>query len=239
LIETRSSAPLVPFRIFRNRTLTGANVTGLMVGASIFSMFFFISLYMQQVLGYDALKAGLSYLPLAGVIIISAGMASQLVTKWGFKPVLVAGLALVAAGLIWFAQVPVQGDYVTDLLGPMLLAAAGLGFAFVPVTIAAVTGVSDDDSGLASGLINTAQQVGGALGLAILAAIANSRTSDLLAGSQGDPAAVPNALTEGFQTAFLAGTGFALLGIIAAVTLIRSDDSRAIVGAKPAELPIA
>jgi EmrB/QacA subfamily drug resistance transporter len=238
IIEHRSSAPLVPFRIFRLRTLTGANVSALFVGASLFSMFFFISLYMQQVLGYDALKAGLSYLPLAVAIIISAGIASQLVTKWGFKPVLIVGLALVAAGLVWFAQVPVRGDYVNDLLGPMLLAAVGLGFAFVPVTIAAVSGVSDDDSGLASGLINAAQQVGGALGLAILAAIANSRTSDYMAGAHGDPAAVPAALTDGFQTAFLAGTGFAVLGIIAALTLIRSADSRAIVGAKAAELPV-
>jgi predicted MFS family arabinose efflux permease len=229
----------VPFRIFRLRTLTGANVTGLFIGVAVFSMFFFISLYMQQVLGYDALKTGLSYLPLAITIILSAGIASQLVTKWGFKPVLVSGLALVAVGLIWFAQVPVRGDYVSDLLGPMLLAAVGLGFAFVPVTIAAVSGVSDDDSGLASGLINTAQQIGGALGLAILAAIANSRTSDLMAGAGGDPAAVPGALTEGFQAAFMAGTAFAVIGIIMALILIRSSDSRAIVGAKPAELPIA
>jgi EmrB/QacA subfamily drug resistance transporter len=239
LIELRSSAPLVPFRIFRNRTLTGADVTGLFVGASLFSMFFFISLYMQQVLGYDALKAGLSYLPLALAIIVSAGVASQLVTKLGFKPVLVTGLVLVAAGLMWFAQVPARGDYVSDLLGPMLLAAVGLGFAFVPMTIAAVTGVEPGDSGLASGLINTMQQVGGALGLGILAAIANSRTSDLMAGAHGAPSALPGALTEGFQAAFMAGTGFALLGIIAALTLIRSSDSRAIVGVKPAELPMA
>ena len=236
LIELRSSAPLVPFRIFGNRTLTGANVTSLFVGASIFSMFFFISLYMQQVLRYDALKAGLSYLPLAVAIIASAGGASVLVTKLGFKPVLVTGMMLVGVGLLWFAQVPVQGDYVTDLLGPMLLAAVGLGFAFVPVTIAAVSGVSDDDSGLASGLINTTQQIGGALGLAILAAIANSRTSDLLSGVAGDPRA---ALTEGFQTAFMAGVGFAVLGIIAALTLIKSADSKAIVGAKPVDLPTA
>jgi EmrB/QacA subfamily drug resistance transporter len=238
VIEQRSAAPLVPFRIFRLRTLTGANVSSLFVGAALFSMFFFISLYMQQVLGYDALKAGLSYLPLAVAIIISAGIASQLVTKWGFKPVLMSGLGLVAVALLWFAQVPVRGGYVSDLLGPMLLAAVGLGFAFVPVTIAAVSGVSDDDSGLASGLINTSQQVGGALGLAILAAIANSRTSDLMAEAQGDPAAVPAALTDGFQAAFMAGTGLAVLGIIAALTLIRSTDSRAIVGAQPADLPI-
>jgi EmrB/QacA subfamily drug resistance transporter len=237
--ELRSRAPLVPFRIFRLRTLTGANAIGLLIGASIFAMFFFLSRYMQQVLGYDALKAGLSYLPLALVIIVSAGVASQLVTKLGFKLVLVAGMALVTVALLWFAQVPVNGSYVSDLLAPMVIAAVGLGFAFVPVTIAAVSNISADDSGLASGLINTSQQVGGALGLAILGTIASSRTTHLLAAAHGDPSAVPSALTEGFQRAFLAGAGFGILGIIATLVLVRGSDSRAIVGAKPAELPIA
>jgi EmrB/QacA subfamily drug resistance transporter len=237
--ELRSRAPLMPFRIFRLRTLTGANVVGLLIGSAIFAMFFFLSRYMQQVLGYDALKAGLSYLPLTIVIIVSAGVASQLVTKLGFKPVLIAGMALVAVALLWFAQVPVDGSYVTDLLAPMIIAAVGLGFAFVPVTIAAVSKISADDSGLASGLINTSQQVGGALGLAILGTIASSRTADLVTAAHGDPSALPSALTEGFQRAFLAGAGFAVLGIIATLVLVRGSDSRAIVGAKPAELPIA
>jgi EmrB/QacA subfamily drug resistance transporter len=237
--ELRSRAPLMPFRIFRVRTLTGANVVGLLVGASLFAMFFFLSRYMQQVLGYDALKAGLSYLPLALAIIVSAGVASQLVTKLGFKPVLIAGMALITVALLWLAQVPVDGSYVRDLLVPMVIAAVGLGFAFVPVTIAAVSKISADDSGLASGLINTSQQVGGALGLAILGTIASSRTTDLVTAAHGAPSAVPGALTEGFQLAFLAGAGFAVLGIVATLVLVRSADSRAIVGAKPAELPIA
>ena len=131
-IERRSAAPLVPFRIFRLRTLTGANVVGLLVGASLFSMFFFISLYMQQVLGYSAIKAGLSYLPLAVSIILSAGIASQLVTRVGFKPVLATGMAFIAAGLLWFSQISVDGGFASDILGPSLLAAVGLGFAFVP-----------------------------------------------------------------------------------------------------------
>jgi EmrB/QacA subfamily drug resistance transporter len=215
-IELRSRQPLVPFRIFRSRTLTGANATGLLIGMSLFSMFFFVSLYMQQVLGYDALDAGLAYLPLAVTIIISAGVASGLATRIGFKPVLIAGMLLIAAGLVWFAQVSVDGDFVSDVLGPSLLAAAGLGFAFVPVTIAAVTGVSDSDSGLASGLINTSQQVGGAMGLAILAAVANSQGS-----------VAPAALTEGFRHAFLVGAGFALLGAVLAAVLIRGADSKA------------
>jgi predicted MFS family arabinose efflux permease len=202
-------------------------------------MFFFLSRYMQQVLGYSALKAGLSYLPLAVAIIASAGGASVLVTKLGFKPVLLTGMGLIAVALVWFAQVPVDGNYVTDLLGPMVIAAVGLGFAFVPVTIAAVSNISADDSGLASGLINTSQQVGGALGLAVLGTIASTRTNDLVASAQGNPAALPDALTEGFQLAFLAGAGFAVLGIIATLVLVRGADSRAIVGVEAAELPMA
>ncbi|MDX6676787.1 MAG: hypothetical protein QOE31_839 [Solirubrobacteraceae bacterium] len=245
MIERRSIAPLVPFRIFRLRTLTGANVISVMMGAALFSMFFFLSRYMQDVLQYSPLKTGLSYLPLALVIIVSAGAASVLVTKLGFKPVLIAGLVLVMIGLLWFTQLPVDGVYLSDIVAPMVISAAGLGFAFVPVTIAAVSGISDEDSGLASGLLNTSQQIGGALGLAVLATIASSTTLDLItaAGTAGGPqaaaAATRGALTEGFQDAFLAGAGFALLGIVAALVLIRSSDSRALVGANPAELPMA
>jgi EmrB/QacA subfamily drug resistance transporter len=218
LIERRSAAPLMPFSIFRVRTVTGANVVGLLTGASLFSMFFFISLYMQQVLGYDAIKAGLSYLPLAISIIVSAGVASQLVTRVGFKPVLAIGMALIAGGLLWFSRISVHGSFVADILGPSLLAAVGLGFAFVPVTIAAVSGVRDRDQGLASGMINTSQQVGGALGLAILSAISTS-----VIGSAHDHAA----LTSGFHSAFLAGAAIAAAGFVASITLIRGTDSRA------------
>ena len=237
-IELRSRDPLMPFGIFRLRTLTGANIVGLLVGAALFAMFFFLSRYMQQVLGYSALKAGLSYLPLAIAIIVSAGIAAQLVTKLGFKPVLVGGLVLVTIALVWFAQVPVRGSYVSDLLGPMLVAAVGLGFAFVPVTVAALSGVSSDESGLASGLINTSQQVGGALGLGVLGTISASKTTDLLAAAQNAPAAVPHALTEGFQLAFLTGAAFAVIGIVATLVLVRGEDSEAVVGASPAELPV-
>src|SRR3954452_5467521 len=201
-IERSSRAPLVPFPgIFRHRTITGINLTALFVAASLFSMFFFISLYMQQVLGYDALKAGLSYLPLAGGIIVSAGLASARTTRFGFKPVLIGGLLLTAGGLVWFSQVSPDGGYVSDILFPSLLAAVGLGFAFVPMTVAAVSGVENHEAGLASGLINTSQQVGGALGLAILAAAANARTDAVMAANGGDPQALPVALTEGFQRA--------------------------------------
>ena len=227
VVEQRSKAPLVPFGIFRKRTITGTNVVGLLVAMALFSMFFFVSLYMQMVLGYDALEAGLAYLPLAVGIIISAGVASALVTRFGFKPVLVAGMVLTAIGLIWFSQVEVGGTYVGDILFPSLIAAVGLGFAFVPMTIAAVSGVAPHETGLASGLINTSQQVGGALGLAILASIANSRTDELMQAAQGAQSALPSALTEGFQLAFIVGAGFAVLGAILAATLISSKESRA------------
>jgi len=226
VIELRSAAPLVDFSIFRMRTLTATNVVALLVAAALFSMFFFISLYMQQVLGYDALKAGLAYLPLAGGIIVSAGMASQLVTRIGFKPVFVSGLVLTAIGLAWFAQVSVHGAYVSDILLPSLIAAVGLGFAFVSMTIAAVAGVGPQQAGLASGLINTSQQVGGALGLAILVSVATSKTDSVMSAAGGAPSALPGALTEGFRAAFTVGIGFAVLGAILAAVLISSQASR-------------
>ena len=226
-IELRSDAPLVPFSIFRKRTLTGANAVGLMVGGSLFAMFFFITLYMQQVLGYSPIKAGLSYLPLSVAIILSAGVASQLVTKIGFKPVLAVGLALVAIGLVWFGQISVDGGFTTDILGPSLLAAVGLGFAFVTTTIAAVSGIEDREQGLASGLINTSQQIGGALGLAVLATVATSRTDEVVAAAGGNPAALPEALVEGFQSAFLGAAAIAVIGLVLTLVLIRGSDSRA------------
>jgi len=226
VIELRSAAPLVDFSIFRMRTLTATNVVALLVAAALFSMFFFISLYMQQVLGYDALKAGLAYLPLAGGIIVSAGMASQLVTRIGFKPVFVSGLVLTAIGLAWFAQVSVHGAYVSDILLPSLIAAVGLGFAFVSMTIAAVAGVGPQQAGLASGLINTSQQVGGALGLAILVSVATSKTDSVMTAAGGAPSALPGALTEGFRAAFTVGIGFAVVGAILAAVLISSQASR-------------
>jgi EmrB/QacA subfamily drug resistance transporter len=226
-VELRSASPLVPFSIFRLRTLTGANVVGILTGASLFSMFFFISLYMQNVLGYSAIKAGLSYLPLAGSIIIAAGVASGLVTKVGYKPILAAGMALIAAGLLWFSQISPDGSFVSDILGPSLLAAVGLGFAFVPQTIAAVAGVKETLAGLASGLINTSQQVGGALGLAVLSTVAFPQIDDGIAASGGNPADLPQILTDGYADAFLVGAGIAVLGLIATLTLIRGRDSKA------------
>jgi EmrB/QacA subfamily drug resistance transporter len=236
VIELRARWPLMPFSIFRLRTLRGANIVGLLVGMSLFSMFFFISLYLQNVLHFSPIKTGLSYLPLAVAIILSAGVASQLVTRVGFKPTMIAGLLFVAAGLAWFSQVRAGGSFAADVLGPSLLAAVGLGLSFVTTTIAAVTGTEPHEAGLASGLINTAQQVGGALGLAILATIANSRTKGLLGGGSHD---LTRALTKGFDRAFMVGAGFALLGALLAALLISSRDSREHATAARAELATA
>jgi EmrB/QacA subfamily drug resistance transporter len=235
-IELRSRAPLIPFRIFRLRTLTGANVVGILLGASLFSMFFFISLYMQQVLGYSPIHAGLSYLPLAVTIIVAAGLGGQLVTRFGFKPILAAGMLSVALGLAWFSRISVGGSFLADILGPSLLAAMGLGFGFVTSTIAAVSGVQAKEQGLASGLINTSQQIGGALGLAVLSTIATTRTHDVLASGGSSPS---KALTEGFQSAFLGGAVIATVGFLATLILIRSRDSRAHVEMAKTEAAVA
>jgi EmrB/QacA subfamily drug resistance transporter len=223
-IEMRQSDPLMPFTIFRLRTLRGANIVGLLIGMSLFSMFFFISLYLQDVLGYSPIKTGIAYLPLAVGIILAAGAASQLVTRLGFKIPLIAGLLLITGGLLWFSRVSATGgSFAADVLGPSLLAAVGLGFAFVSVTIAAVTGTRPNEAGLASGLINTSQQVGGALGLAILATVANTQTKDVLLSGVHNTSI---ALTKGFDRAFLIGAGFAFAGAILAAVLISSRDSR-------------
>ena len=215
LIERRSSAPLVPFAFFRNRSVSAANATMLAMGAAVIGLFYFLSLYMQKVLGYSAIKAGTSQLPLAAGIVLAAGIASPLVARIGIRTVLITGLALFAGGLVWFTQLPVHGAYLTDLLGPSLLIALGLGLAFIPITILSVTGVKDREYGLASGLVNTSQQIGGALGLAVLATIATSRTNHLLAGHHP----IDQAMTLGFHTAFLAGGGFVILAILAAATI--------------------
>jgi EmrB/QacA subfamily drug resistance transporter len=236
-IERREAHPLMPFSIFRLRTLRGSNVVGLLIGMSLFSMFFFISLYVQGVLGYTPIKAGLAYLPLAIGIILSAGGASALVTRVGPKPILIAGMLLIAAGLVWFSRVHTPGgSYLHDIFGPSLLAAVGLGFAFVPVTIAAMTGTAPNEAGLASGLINASTQIGGALGLAILATIANSRTKAVTLGGQHNPLI---ALTKGFDRAFLVGAGFAIVGAILAAVLISSSDSRDQAAAAQAGEPVA
>jgi EmrB/QacA subfamily drug resistance transporter len=223
-IELRSKAPIVPFRIFRPRTLTGANVVGILLGGAVIAMFFFISLYMQQVLGYSPIHAGLSFLPLTVTTIIAAGLGGQLVTRFGFKPILAAGMGSLAVGLLWFSQVSVGGGFLTDILGPSLFAAIGLGFAFVTSTIAAVSGVEQREQGLASGLINTSQWIGRALGLAVLSTIATTQTDNEIATGTSS---LPNALADGYQAALLGGAVIAAIGFVATLVLIRTRDSRA------------
>jgi len=174
------------------------------------------------VLGWDALKAGLAYLPLAVTIMFGAIVGSQLANKVGFKPVLAAGMVFTAIGLLWWTQISVDGSFLSDVLGPSMVAALGLGLSFPGATVGGTAGVRMDEAGLASGLINSAQQVGGALGLAILSAIATSVTGDTI---------TPASLTDGFQAAFAVGAGFAILGAIVALTVIKSSDSRAAISA--------
>jgi EmrB/QacA subfamily drug resistance transporter len=220
VIEMRSRSPLVPLNFFRRRTPTGANIIGFGLGTMVFGMFFLLSLYMQQVLGFSALKTGVGYLAVALTAVVASGVAQALVTKLGVKPVLSGGMLLLGGGLAYFTQVSVDGSYVSDLLPGFLLIGVGLGFSFVPVSIAALAGVTGKDAGLASGLINTSQQIGGALGLAILTTIATTHTESLLA--EGEPA--PNALTEGFSLAFWAGVGFAALSLIATLVALKRED---------------
>jgi EmrB/QacA subfamily drug resistance transporter len=223
VIESRTRSPLMPLRILRNRSVASADAVGLLVGAALLSMFFFLSLYLQQVLHYSALRTGIAYLPLAVGIIIAAGLASALTSRFGAKPVLVAGLALLAGGMVWFSNVHAHGSYSRDVLGPSLIVALGLGFSFVPLTILAVSGTTDSDAGLASGLINTAEQVGAAIGLAVLSTVATSRTDTLLRAAHGAPSALPGALTDGFSRAFTVGAGFAVLGIVLALLFVQNS----------------
>ncbi len=215
--EVTARHPLVRLGILRARTLASANVVGLLTGGSLFAMFFFISLYLQRVLGYSPLQAGFAYLPLAVTIFLSAGGASALVERAGVRPTLVAGLGLVAVGLVLFAQVDAGGSFLGDVLVPSLVVAAGLGFAFVSQTLAATSGVAAGEAGLASGLINTAQQVGGALGLAVLSTLATTRTDDAAAAGASPPAA----LVEGFHVAFTVGAGIAAAGALLALAGVR------------------
>jgi EmrB/QacA subfamily drug resistance transporter len=227
--EVRHPEPLMRFGILRTKTVTGANVAGFILGTATFSLFLMLTLYMQQVLGYSPMKTGVAYLAVAGTAIFTSAIAAQLVTRIGVKPVLVVGMTSLTAGLVYFTQVSVGGSYLADLLPGFLLVAVGLGFSFVPISIAALAGIQPAEAGLASGLINTSQQIGGALGIAALSTIATSRTEDAIAGGSTQAAA----LVSGFHGAFLAGVILAAIGIVAALTLIRRDELEQ--GAEPVE----
>jgi len=228
--ERRHPEPLMRFGILQTRTVSGANVAGFIMGTAMFSMFLMLTLYMQQVLGYSAMKTGVAYLAVAGTAIVWSAVAAQLVTRVGVKPVLVVGMATLTAGLVYFTQVSVGGSYLGDLLPGFLLIAVGIGFSFVPISIAALAGVQDAEAGLASGLINTSQQIGGALGIAALSTIATSQTENAVAAGT----ALPLALVDGFTAAFVAGVVIAGVGVVAALTLIRRDELEQAPEAQPA-----
>ncbi|MDQ4030518.1 MAG: MFS transporter [Actinomycetota bacterium] len=218
--EARASEPLMRLGILRLQTVTGSNIAGFILGGAMFAMFLMLTLYMQQVLAYSPMKTGVAYLAVAGTAIVWSAVAAQLVTKIGVKPVLVAGMTFLTAGLILFTQVSVGGSYLGDLLPGFLLIGIGLGFSFVPISIAALAGVANEEQGLASGLINTSQQIGGALGIAILSTVATTQAGDAIASGT----AIPVALTDGFQTAFFVGVGIAAVGILASLFLVRGSD---------------
>lgn len=219
-VESRSKSPLMPLGFFKNRTATGANVIGFGLGTIVFGMFLLLSLYMPQVLGYSALKTGVAYLAVALTAVVASGIAQALVTRIGVKVALTIGMVLLGAGLLYFTQISVDGTYVGDLLPGFLLVGVGLGFSFVPVSIAALAGVKPHEAGLASGLINTSQQIGGALGVAILTTVAVTRAENQIA--DGTDARV--AFTSGYGLAFWVGLLFAVVSLIATFVMLRGKD---------------
>jgi EmrB/QacA subfamily drug resistance transporter len=218
--ESRVEHPLMPFSIFRLQTLAAANAVGFILGTALFAMFLMLTLYMQQVLGYSPLETGIGYLAVAGTAIIWANVAAAAVTRIGVKPALVFGMSLMTVGLLYFTQVSVDGSYWKDLFPGFLIIGLGLPFAFVPVTIAAVAGTKPQEAGLASGLINTSQQIGGAVGIAILSTVAVSTTTDDLSSG----VAQPSALTNGFQAAFWTGAAIAFAGVVVSLIFVRGRD---------------
>ncbi|SIR97178.1 MFS transporter [Microbacterium sp. RURRCA19A] len=212
VIERRTAEPLVPLTFFRSRTLRAGNIVMLLVGGATVALFFALSVYMQAVLGDDAFVTGISQLPLAGALVVVAGIAPTVMARIGARPTLIGSLVVLASGLIWLSAAPADASFAVHLLGPTLLVGVGLGGAFVTATHLAVDGVTESESGLAGGLVNTSQQIGGALGLAALSTLAAARTTDLL----GAGAARPEALTGGFSWLFLAAAGVSLLAAVAA-----------------------
>ena len=217
-VELRAKGPLVRLSIFRTRSLTVANVVMFLVASGLFAMFFFNSLYLQRVLGYQPLKAGLAFLPFTFGIVISAGLASRFAPKLGVRPVAIFGMIVTAAGMLLLTQISVGGTYVSDLLPGLVVTSLGLGFVFVPLTLVATTGLEDKDQGLASGLFNTSQQIGGALGLAILSTLAASKTNSVHGVSNSQ------ALVDGFHVAFAGSAAFVLVGLVVLVSLLRRSD---------------
>jgi EmrB/QacA subfamily drug resistance transporter len=218
IIELRSKAPLVRLSIFRVRSLSAANISMFLVASGLFAMFFFNTLYIQRVLGFGPLEAGLAFLPFTGGIMVSAGLASKFAPRIGVRPIAITGLIVTIAGMILLTRIPAEGTYATDVLPALVLTSLGMGAVFVPLTLIATTGLEDKDQGLASGIFNTSQQIGGALGLAILASLAASETSSATGVSEQE------ALVQGFHVAFAGGAVFMVFALIGFLALIRRRD---------------
>jgi predicted MFS family arabinose efflux permease len=223
-IELRSKSPLIRLGIFRMRSLTSSNISMLLVASGMFSMFYFASLYVQEILGYGPLKAGFAFLPFTFGIVIGAGAAQTLIQRIGIRAVTTVGLIIATIGLGLFTQVSTHGSYWTEVFAGVAVMSIGMGLTFVPVTLLATTNVANEDAGLASGIFNTSQQIGGALGLAILSTLAASRTATLEARG----IAVPEALTRGYHVAFAVGAAFLAAGLVVLLVGVRKRDVESI-----------
>jgi EmrB/QacA subfamily drug resistance transporter len=219
VVESRAKEPVLPLSIFRRRTLSGANTAGLLLGGSFYAFLFAGSLYMQQVLHWSAIQSGLAWLAASLTSILLAGLSQWLVTRIGAKVVMAIGMTLIGAGVLWATQVPVHGHFLANLVGPLAVTGAGTAFAFIPVSIAALAGVEEHQAGLASGLLSTSQQIGGAIGIAIASSVAAGHTNALLHAGYKMPAA----LTGGFQHAFWVLGAIALLALPAIFVLVGRD----------------
>jgi len=241
LIEARSKHALLPLRILRNRDRSAANLIMLCVGTAMFGMFFFLTLFVQNVWGYSAIKTGVAYLPMVGMIMLMAGVSAQLVTRIGAKPLLIAGSAISAGGMFWLSRITEHSTYAGGLLGPMLVTAAGLGMLFMPITLVTLSKVADRDAGVAASLPNVGQQVGGAIGLALLGTVAWTVVSNSIhrqvtaaaaaaakaghavhaTGGQIPRTIYDNALATGFSRGFLVSAGISVIALLLAVFAIR------------------
>jgi EmrB/QacA subfamily drug resistance transporter len=227
VIELRSKAPLLPMGIFRLRTLSASNISGFLLAGSLFSQFFLLTLYMQQVLHYSALKTGVAYIALTLTVIAIAGVAQALTTRFGVRPLLTAGMVISGASIVLYAQLPVHGHYFWNLFPAFLLSGLGLALAFVPMSIGALAGVRHSEAGVASGLINTSQQIGGAIGVAVATTIATTFTAHYVNAHPGSSPLGANALTHGFTIAFYSLAAIAAVGALVAALLTESHPAAA------------
>jgi MFS family permease len=224
--QGRVANPLMPLRLFRSRNVAGANVIQALLMVGMFGMFFLGALYLQGILGYDALEVGLAFLPATLTMgVMSLGLAARVSLKYGPKPALVVSMALIAAGILLFARTPLDGSYLRDVLPPMVLLGLGAGLGFPSLMTLAMSGATPSDSGLASGLVNTAAQVGGALGLAVLATLASNRTDSLVADGQSAAAA----LNSGYHLAYVVGAGMIGIAFLIAAFVLRTQQPAEVV----------